>query len=280
MINLLKTGRWRPLLRLATFPLTAHALLLTSGCTSLSEAIAPKVNVADFTVEDTQTNRIKAANSIQSIAKQFGFVEDHRQDWSQPLFVFSYSESHSSPVYQIQAYVRRSEIGINATNDIIDPPLFAARLTHPSMEDHLCNFISTRLAPSTLMLLANSSKQTNANLQKSLAIALNSLIFTNRSIYDVEGFKGIPPSEETALLLKKKPTGGDLYLLNRLLLQDAFPGQIRRIGNDEIVISLAHANFTGMKTTKYNEIQDAIMQALKKTFGSGMNFNFYREHSR
>lgn len=56
--------------------------------------------------------------------------------------------------------------------------------------------------------------------------SLNKILKNGTCIYDNERFSGIALSEGTKILLSKMPTGEGLVRLNRLLIEDAYPGEI------------------------------------------------------
>ena len=59
-----------------------------------------------------------------------------------------------------------------------------------------------------------------------LAQDLDRLVRGGSSLYHPRRFDGIPLSTETAALLTRLPSGADLLRLNRMLLEDAFPGAL------------------------------------------------------
>lgn len=63
---------------------------------------------------------------------------------------------------------------------------------------------------------------------RALLLALNSLI-AGRSLYESSRFEGRSLRRQTRYLADLNPTGWDLARLNKLLLEDAFPGHFRNV---------------------------------------------------
>lgn len=72
-----------------------------------------------------------------------------------------------------------------------------------------------------------SGKTDPKSLRKTLAESLNGLL-DGKAFYNTNLFAGVTLSAETASLLATNPKGHDLDLLNRRLLEDAFPEAIQR----------------------------------------------------
>ena len=64
-------------------------------------------------------------------------------------------------------------------------------------------------------------------MRKALVADLNRLTQSG-AIYETNRFAKVELSPDTAALLRQQPLGIDLVALNRLLLLDAFPGEIKR----------------------------------------------------
>ncbi len=111
------------------------------------------------------------------------------------------------------------------SGDITNLPAFAARMQKPA--DPVAQYVSSQLTDATRQLLAGYTSGTNAPLQSALITDLNQL--TQRgALYDPARFEKVYLSLDTTELLHQQPLGVDLVELNRLLLLDAFRGQLKR----------------------------------------------------
>jgi H+/Cl- antiporter ClcA len=121
--------------------------------------------------------------------------------------------------------------------DIINLESLADKLKEP--EDLLSRFISAQLSERSLNLLADYTNGPNHELQRSLADDLTQLI-RSAPIYDEQRFQNLKLSAATLDLLNLKPQGGDLTRLNRMLLLDAFPGEISTEHGSKLYFDLGH----------------------------------------
>jgi lipopolysaccharide export system protein LptA len=109
--------------------------------------------------------------------------------------------------------------------DLTNLSAFAARMRVPA--DPVAHYISTNLADATRELLTNYTGGTNPPLQRALVEDLNQI--TQRgALYDPARFARVYRSLDATELLEKHPLGVDLVELNRLLLLDAFRGELTR----------------------------------------------------
>lgn len=134
---------------------------------------------------------------------------------------------------RIQKIVAEGDVAMDfapkafATGDITNLTAFAARLRQTTAQDGVSQFVSGRLSPPTRSLLAGYAGGTNAELQKLLAEELNRLT-AGGPVYEAVRFTNVYLSLETSDLMKQQPLGLDLVQLNRLLLLDAFRGELAR----------------------------------------------------
>jgi hypothetical protein len=107
--------------------------------------------------------------------------------------------------------------------DIKDLPGFAAKLTGTAdpvsayIYGQLDDLVKTQLA-------AVSSTSTNIKAVRSALGKNLNKIASGPSIYDDARFKGVTLRDETQKLLASSPQGQKLARLNRLLIEDAYPG--------------------------------------------------------
>lgn len=111
--------------------------------------------------------------------------------------------------------------------DFADPAKLSARLLDAT--DGVSKFLHETLSPQTRQILAEyqHSQAQRDQLRLALRTELNTVI-RGASIYDEERFSGISLREVTQKLVERNPQGYDLARLNRLLLEDAYPGEIAR----------------------------------------------------
>ena len=87
-------------------------------------------------------------------------------------------------------------------------------------------YVSGQLTPATRELLALNPDGSETNLGQALAGDLNRGINAG-SIHDTNRFAGVTLSARTKDFIKKeKPSASDVVLLNRMLLENAFPSEI------------------------------------------------------
>jgi len=117
--------------------------------------------------------------------------------------------------------------------DIADLPTVAEHLNKRS--GAVSSFIHSQLDPKTQTLLAAFPGATSeAALRKALVHDLNGIIHQELdtkkgkpALYDAERFRAVALSDKTKAYVAEKPAGENARLrFNRLLLADAFPGQI------------------------------------------------------
>jgi len=126
-----------------------------------------------------------------------------------------------------------------ALSDIIDLQSFATRLSSPSADDAVSQYLSGELTPSTVDLLFAYAGGPDLELQQALVDDLNRII-QGGSIYDAQVFSGVHLSPSTQNLLMQSPQGAAVVRLNRLLLEDAYPEELwqtRNVGFTNLVDS-------------------------------------------
>ena len=109
--------------------------------------------------------------------------------------------------------------------DFIDVSCLTAKLTR---SDPISQYLWNQLSATDQQVLSNATS--TALQQKTVLIAALNQVLRGASIYQALRFGGIPLSEETLVLASQNPTGADLIRLNRLFLQDAYPGEIKQPG--------------------------------------------------
>ena len=110
---------------------------------------------------------------------------------------------------------------------IIDAAAFAGKLTNGS--DAMSVFLRGRLQDSVKADVAAYSTS-NANAKAVISGLVKDLnqVISGPSIYDKERFSNIVLRPETGQLLKQNPRGQQLARLNKLLLEDAYPGELAK----------------------------------------------------
>jgi lipopolysaccharide export system protein LptA len=148
--------------------------------------------------------------------------------------------------------------------DITNLTAFAARLKNP--QDGVAKFVHSQLSTNTLQLLAKYNGGSNALLQHSLADDLNH-ITQSGPVYESSRFTNMYVSLEASQLLKQDAMGVDLIQLNRLLLLDAFRGELTRGRYGE----KTHA--TGDRAVYTSQGKDPAASALLELFGHPVLIN-------
>lgn len=106
-----------------------------------------------------------------------------------------------------------------------------------SVNDRVSAYIFDRLSVTTRELLARYRDRRGRTgphpaasdaLKRALVLDLNELM-RNGSLFEEQRFARVPLTEETRDLIARRPRGPDLVRLNRLLIEDTYPGSIARI---------------------------------------------------
>ncbi|MBP5975003.1 hypothetical protein HW132_20245 [Brasilonema sp. CT11] len=110
--------------------------------------------------------------------------------------------------------------------DIQDPVTLIARLKDNSS---LSQFLRSQFSPNTEKLLNNHNRvySPQAALIKAVVGELNQLLL-GESLYQEQSFASIRLAERTSWFAQQNPQGKELIRLNRLLMEAAFPYEIRR----------------------------------------------------
>lgn len=112
-----------------------------------------------------------------------------------------------------------------ARGDFKDVAALSARLSAPT--DPLATFLSQQLSPATVETMARFEQGTVDATAARVAMAqdLNSVIL-KQSIHAPERFAGVALQEKTQKLLAEDPATRNEGRLNRMLLADAYPGEL------------------------------------------------------
>lgn len=99
--------------------------------------------------------------------------------------------------------------------------------------DRVSQYLWGRFSEPTRQILTEyaGSSLENGPVQNALVLELNRII-QGESIYEARRFADVALSEKTRELLQQQPTGEALSRLNRMLLQDAYPGGISSTQTD------------------------------------------------
>ncbi|MDP2807525.1 MAG: FtsW/RodA/SpoVE family cell cycle protein, partial [bacterium] len=129
--------------------------------------------------------------------------------------------------YSVSDYLISGNSVLFRSRDFKQPAALAQKITQG--RDGVPGLIKNRIPASTLYLLGHygSLKRVDADsLKKILSEALNPVL-QGGAIYDAQAFKDVKISKTAAGLLAQNPEGEELVKLNRMLLQAAFPQEIR-----------------------------------------------------
>ena len=173
------------------------------------------------------------------------------------------------------AYTTPVSIGPFSTNnvypmfspaDFINLPAFANELRHP--QDNVSAFVVAHLTELTTNALAayQGPSSNPVPLQTNLVQSFDALI-NGQSIYDPTLFASVSLRTETKQLLVQKPQRELLLLLNRLLLEDAYPleiaspkpvkltirGQYFAVGDNSLKITIGGILITNAPTTSRDD---------------------------
>jgi len=114
-------------------------------------------------------------------------------------------------------------------NSFSDFESFVRALNRPAQEDLFSIDLRKKLSPQTIQLLDDhiDGQDPADGLTDALIDDLNQLLYTD-SLYDHQRFPQQNLSDKTKDLLARPPLGESLVLLNRWLLDDAYPSAIKR----------------------------------------------------
>ena len=118
-----------------------------------------------------------------------------------------------------------------SVEDLADADLLRSKLTRAS----LIEFLKGKLLPPTLTKI--SCEWDKEGTKEELRKDLNRIIGEGQLIYDDDRFHGIPLSVETADLLDRHDKGEEKVsrkLLNRMLLEDAFPQELKKLSETTV----------------------------------------------
>jgi lipopolysaccharide export system protein LptA len=122
------------------------------------------------------------------------------------------------------------------TADVTNLAALATRLKQPAKDDTAAKYVASKLSPVTSELLIIHTPETDSQLKQALVLELNRLAESG-SLYESGQFTNVFLSLDTTALLRQQPLGTDLVQLNRLLLLDAFRGQLARGRTGEKILA-------------------------------------------
>ena len=122
----------------------------------------------------------------------------------------------------MKKFLGTSEIG---ADDIVGLGSLAEKLRHPAKDDGVSLFVAASLSAPTRDALSRAGSPASEDARKSLAGDLNSVV-AGPVIYDDKRFENVRLSRETSDLLGQNRDQVDHARINRLLLQDAYPGEL------------------------------------------------------
>lgn len=130
-----------------------------------------------------------------------------------------------------------------------------------NVQDPLSQHLQSQLAPATQQWLATyqETAEPSQELRSALANDLNRLLHAG-SLYDEKSFLEVPLTDDTRALRDRNPTGAELLRLNRLLLEEAYPAELRRARKECTVIVQPVEGFTDAEGKEHqtNPPQDDV----------------------
>lgn len=156
--------------------------------------------------------------------------------------------------------------------DIADIEAFASQLRVPGADNGVSHYLREKLGAETIGMLQASSRVT-PSLRVALASNLNAIVCSGKLLYESTRFAGVPLSAKTTELLQQKPIGLRLCVLNRLLLNDAFPKELEAMKPDQFVI--AHELQAAYKSRAFITIDERLTEETKGAFGKSVEVVSY-----
>jgi len=123
-------------------------------------------------------------------------------------------------------------------SQIVDAPSLAAQLQNPT--NSVSVYVSSQLSQDTRRLIADRSADSK-ELASSLAGDLNK-IRSGESLYTQERFKDVHIRHQTQVFLEKPELKNKTAQLNRLLLEDTYPKEIKRPSFTNVIQTLGVFN--------------------------------------
>jgi predicted secreted protein len=224
-----KTGLTVALL-CAAFSVLAVAFLSDSGGARRNR---PAIALVDTNFLDTSTTRKSYADLVRAGAdlSDFDCYVCHDKKSPPPLrfdanLNIIVAEEHIGP-----SQFSEDDIGANELEGLVE------RFRRHS--DPVSTFVWQSLSNSQQLLLTNykPSEQSSKQAREIVLSALNNII-TNAAqpFYEPGRFNEVLLGAETMLLMQQNPTGCALAHLNRLLLEDAYPVELSRNRQNDIVM--------------------------------------------
>ncbi|WP_455244182.1 mechanosensitive ion channel family protein, partial [Petrachloros mirabilis] len=111
-----------------------------------------------------------------------------------------------------------------STHDLLDFPVLVTKLKG---KDRLAQYLQRQFSEGTQKRLLNYRGGRDTQLQETVVRELNRII-SGPSIYDAQRFLEIELRQQTRDLMLRAPKGEELVRFNRLLIEDAYPGELAR----------------------------------------------------
>jgi len=153
-------------------------------------------------------------------------------------------------------------------SDFVNMPALIGKIKDG--QDPVSIYIRNQFSPEARQLL-----EQNAPNQEALVNEFNGLL-KGASLYQEQRFEGIQLSQDTKTLLDKNPQKEDLIRLNRMLMEDTYPVEIKRVPRTTylwiaiILIGIAAAAHQGWSANIFTTASDMFpKQAVGSVVGIG-----------
>ncbi len=202
-----------------------------------SVVLESTLNPTDPTRSAMSINNLKMHTTLWGTPDRITISITKNNVWDRRLHEFKaptlqeITEGAFSPANKYYEGVKEIESSLFAKVDFTDLLSLSKKLSQKT--DPISVFLSPKLtdknkaALAALSVAKNRSSDQEQILLADLAANLN-IVVNGPSIYDEKRFQDIRLRPETEELLKKNAQGPDLALLNRYLLEDAYPQEISR----------------------------------------------------
>jgi hypothetical protein len=125
----------------------------------------------------------------------------------------------------MSAFMAKEPSSLFVESDFIDLQSLARKLNHPTRLAGVSKYLAKRLSSGTRTLMSNHKGGPDEPLRRALVLDLNHVI--EKSILYTKGrFDWVSLSPVTKALLEEKPRGTRRIRLNRMLLEDTYPGEL------------------------------------------------------
>jgi len=249
-----------------------HIVLCGSICFA---GCVARVKTTEYSVDASESNAARVRSCVSSVASHFRFeeklplAERHKR-----LFYYEVHPSKNATSF-IAARIDYPLPALSVPGDFKNFSMLIGKLQGSNKSDKVSQFLRSRLSEELLAELTKHNAKDDFKVSLALAREINaSVIDIAECIYQPERFDSVKLSPETANLLQKHPSRGlELFRLNRLLLDDAYPEELVRSGGQQLFVMLHHWYLRGQLSPLQLEAGAALQRCLRDEFSGRLKIS-------